>query len=212
MTKVKICGISDTSALQAAIEAGADMIGFVFYPPSPRHLEDDAAIQLARQCPPHIERIALLVDPDNDRVERCLAAVSPHRIQLHGHETPDRVEEIAKRSNRPIIKAFGIGRQSDFAACGAYAASANWYLFDAKPEQRELPGGNGKVFDWSLLDAYDGSRPWMLSGGLTADNVQQAIVQTGAAMVDVSSAVEDAPGQKSPDLIRRFVANAKSTA
>ncbi len=212
MIKVKICGITDVDVLQAAIGAGADMIGFVFYPPSPRHLEDDAAIQLARQCPPHIERIALLVDPDNDRIERCLAATSPHRIQLHGKETPERAAEIARLSNRPIIKAFGIATQSDFAPCDAYAGSADWYLFDAKPQQRDLPGGNGKVFDWSLLDAYDGSRPWMLSGGLTADNVQQAIAQTGATMVDVSSGVEDAPGQKSPALVRRFIANAKAAA
>jgi phosphoribosylanthranilate isomerase len=212
MTKVKICGITNMDALHAAIDAGADMIGFVFYPPSPRHLEDDAAIQLARQCPPHIERIALLVDPDNDRVERCLAGTNPHRIQLHGKETPERATEIAQLSNRPIIKAFGIGTQSDFLPCGAYTGIADWYLFDAKPQQRELPGGNGKVFDWSLLDAYEGNRPWMLSGGLTVDNVQQAIAQTGATMVDVSSGVEDAPGQKSPDLMRRFIANAKATA
>lgn len=211
MTKVKICGITDTAALHAAIDAGADMIGFVFFPTSPRHLEDDAAIQLARECPPHIERIALLVDPDDSRVERCLAAINPHRIQLHGHETPSRTQEIATMSNRPIIKAFGIGADKDFDQCAGYAASADWFLFDAKPETRELPGGNGKVFDWGLLDAYDGNRPWLLSGGLTAENVRQAITQTGATMVDVSSGVEDAPGHKSPDLIRRFITSAKAT-
>lgn len=211
MTGVKICGITDREGLVAAIDAGADMIGFVFYPPSPRHLEDEVAAQLAGMCPPHIERIALMVDPDDARLERSLAAVSPHRLQLHGHETSERVAEIAHRTNRPIIKALAIAQPDDLAQTRNYAGSADWFLFDAKPADKELPGGNGKVFDWSVLDAYDGQRPWMLSGGLTPDNVAAAIEQTGAPMVDVSSGVEDAPGRKSSALIQRFVLNAKTT-
>lgn len=203
MAKVKICGINDPLSLMAA--ATADMLGFVFYKGSPRHLSNDQATQLAAQCAPHIERVALLVDPDDERIDHCLGALSPHRIQLHGHETPARVREIKNKFHRPIIKAFGIRTAADLLQCAAYEECADWFLFDAKPDVSELPGGNGKSFDWSVLSAYDGKTPWMLSGGLTPENISGAIAQTGALMVDVSSGVEKAPGEKDPNLINAFI-------
>jgi phosphoribosylanthranilate isomerase len=203
MPKVKICGINNPATLSAAEKA--DMLGFVFYKKSPRHLTNDLATQLAARCAPHIERIALLVDPDDEAIDHALGAVSPHRIQLHGHETPERVRDIKNKFHRPIIKAFGINTIDDLQQCAAYENYADWFLFDAKPVSTELPGGNGKSFDWSLLSAYDGKTPWMLSGGLTPENVSRAILETRAPMVDVSSGVEKAPGDKDTDLITAFI-------
>lgn len=203
MPKVKICGINNPATLSAAEKA--DMLGFVFYKKSPRHLTNDLATQLAARCAPHIERIALLVDPDDEAIDHALGAVSPHRIQLHGHETPERVRDIKNKFHRPVIKAFGINTMDDLQQCAAYENYADWFLFDAKPVATELPGGNGKSFDWSLLSAYDGNTPWMLSGGLTPENVSSAILETGAPMVDVSSGVEKAPGDKDTDLITAFI-------
>jgi phosphoribosylanthranilate isomerase len=209
--KVKICGINDLAGLDVAQKAGASLLGFVFYPKSPRHLTQELAAQLAGKCDSNIERVALMVDPNDNEIEEVLGAISPHRIQLHGHETPERVAEIRLKYHRPIIKAFGIANADDLAATKAYEDACDWFLFDAKPTDRELPGGNGKVFDWGLISAYDGRLPWMLSGGLTDQNVAEAIEQTGANMVDVSSGVEIEAGKKDPQRIEDFIEAAMMT-
>ncbi len=201
---IKICGVTQPETLDLCGELGINMVGFVFFPASPRHLEDDQALLLARHCPLSLERVALLVDPSDDAIERALATTSPHRIQLHGHETPDRVAYIKSQFHIPVIKALSIGSIDDVKNSHDYAASADWLLFDAPAQNAALPGGNGKSFDWSILKAYEGSKPWVLSGGLTPENVQTAIAQTGAQIVDVSSGVESQKGVKDPDKIRAF--------
>lgn len=207
--KVKVCGINDLIGLDVAQKAGASLLGFVFYPKSLRHLTQELAAQLAGKCDANVERVALMVDPDDAQIEEVLGAISPHRIQLHGHETPERVAEIRLKYHRPIIKAFGIGNASDLAATRAYEDASDWFLFDAKPTDSELPGGNGKVFDWDLISSYEGGIPWMLSGGLNDKNVAEAIQQTGAKMVDVSSGVEVEAGKKDPQRIEDFIQAAK---
>jgi phosphoribosylanthranilate isomerase len=153
--------------------------------------------------------VVLLVDPDDDALDRAIGAVSPHRVQLHGRETPTRVAEIKRRTQRPIIKALGVATADDLKTAQAYEGVADWFLFDAKPPDDGLPGGNGEAFDWQVLDAYAGATPWLLAGGLTPDNVSQAVAKTRAPMVDVSSGVEAAPGEKDADLMRAFVDAAK---
>ena len=203
--KIKICGLTRPQDIETINHFGVDLAGFVFYKPSPRHLSEDQAAGLASKCARHIERVVLLVDPDNDTLDAALACVSPHHIQLHGHETPERVAEIRARSHCQIIKALPVSSAEDIAKAQDYKGLANWFLFDARPPEDGLPGGNGETFDWTLLNAYDGAQPYLLAGGLRADNVAEALRITHAPMVDISSGVEAAPGEKDAELMSQFV-------
>lgn len=207
---VKICGLTTRETLEAALAAGADWVGFVRFPMSPRHLDRDAGRQLSAAARGRAGRVLLVVDPDDAALDADVAALDPDLVQLHGRETPERVAAIRARTGRPVMKAVGIAGPSDLAAIPAYAAVSDRLLLDAKPPPgARLPGGNGLPFDWRLLVGLDPGRPFMLSGGLTPDTVAEAIGITGAPAVDVSSGVERAPGVKDPDCIAAFVAAAK---
>jgi phosphoribosylanthranilate isomerase len=211
-TKVKICGLKTEAALDAALAGGADFVGFVFYPPSPRSLSPVDAGQLVAGIGGRARSVALLVNPDDALVDTIVQHVRPDLIQLHGSENPERVGEIAGRSKKPVVKAIAIQGPGDAEAAMVYRDVTEFVLFDAKAPPTlvgALPGGNGLSFDWHLLDGVRGKLDYMLSGGLNADNVAEAIRLTAPFAVDVSSGVETAPGVKSPDLIRRFLAAAK---
>lgn len=210
-TEVKICGLRSEPALDAALAGGADYIGFVFYPRSPRNIELAAARALADKARGRAKIVALLVDPDDALLDDVIATVAPDIVQLHGSETPGRVDEIARRFGKPVMKAVAISTADDVAAALEYAGHADRILFDAKPLPGEaLPGGNGIAFDWQALAGLEGRIDFMLAGGLTPGNVGEAIRLTGARAVDVSSGVESRPGKKDPDLIRRFIQAAKT--
>lgn len=211
--QVKICGISSEAALDAALQAGADYFGLVFYPPSPRNVDLETARRLAGRGRGRAKSVALMVDPDDAEIAKVIETVDPDLIQLHGHETPARVRAIRKLAARPVVKAVKVRDASDVAAAAAYEGAADLILYDAPaPEDTAdaLPGGNGVPFDWRALTGVHRDANYMLSGGLTADNVGQAIEISGATTVDVSSGVESAPGVKDPELIRRFIAAAKA--
>jgi phosphoribosylanthranilate isomerase len=213
--QIKICGIKTHEALQAALQGGADYFGLVFYAPSPRNVTEATARALVEAAGAGAKSVALLVDPSDEDVRRVSEAVAPDYIQLHGQETPARVAEIRKLCGHPLIKAVHIADPGDSDAAAAYAGLADIILYDAKPAadaSDQLPGGNGVPFDWRLLSGIKQSDSFMLSGGLSPDNVAQAIGATHAPMVDVSSGVERAPGEKDPDLIRQFIERAKSAA
>jgi phosphoribosylanthranilate isomerase len=207
---VKICGLSTALTLDAALDAGADMVGFVFFSKSPRHIDWGTARALGRQAQGHATIVALSVDAHDDTLKRIVDALSPDLMQLHGSETPTRVKEIRELYARPTMKAIGVAARGDLAASEAYESVANTLLIDAKPPKgAALPGGNGRPFDWSLTREFRPSIPWLLSGGLDPDTVERAIALSGARGVDVSSGVESAPGVKDPARIRAFVAAAK---
>jgi phosphoribosylanthranilate isomerase len=208
---IKICGLSTAATLEAAIEAGADMVGFVFFDRSPRHLALDQARALSRRVDGRAKIAVLTVDAPDETLRAIIDAATPDFLQLHGRETPARVAELRQIFGLPTIKAIGVGRPDDIAAADAYADSADRLLFDAKAPRDALhPGGNGIAFDWRLLAALDPRKPWLLSGGLDQDNVAEAIAVTGARGVDVSSGVESAPGMKDVGKIRAFIAAARS--
>ncbi len=210
---VKICGLSTPTPLAAAIAAGADRVGFVFFPKSPRHVSVAAAARLAEAARGRAAVVALVVDADDDTLAAIVAGVRPDMLQLHGHETPDRVAAVRARFGRPVIKALGVSTPGDLGPLQDYAAVADEILFDAKPPPgAPLPGGNGRAFDWHMLAGLDLAAPFMLSGGLGPDNVGEALRITRAPAVDVSSGVESAPGVKDPDLIAAFVAAARAAA
>lgn len=203
--KIKICGVTQPAHIEALNACNVELVGFNFFKPSPRYVTQDSGAQLAALCQPQMERVALLVDPTDDEVDMALAAVSPHRLQLHGSETPARVAEIKRRSHCAIIKALPVADTQDLEKAGEYDA-AEWFLFDAKPpKDADLPGGNGAAFDWTLLADYDHTRPFLLAGGLDAANVADALQISGAPMVDIASGVESAPGEKDRHLIEQFV-------
>lgn len=209
-TKVKICGLKTEPALDAALEGGADFVGFVFFDPSPRSLAPAVARDLAARARGRARTVALLVDPDDALLQRVVSMVEPDLIQLHGRESPERVAEIGRQFGRPVVKALSITTADDAEAARDYRGVTEFMLFDAKaPPASTIPGGNGLTFDWHLLDGMRGRIDYMLSGGLTADNVAEAIRIATPFAVDVSSGVETASGMKSPDLIRRFLAAAK---
>lgn len=208
MTQVKICGIKDQQALQAAVEGGAAFVGFVFFERSPRHILPEHASTLAATLPPSVKSVVVMVDPDDALLETYLAAFTPDYIQLHGKETVARVKEIRERFGVPVIKAVAVRSGDDIAAAGAYQQVAELLLFDAKAPKNMLPGGNGLCFDWALLRGRNFSVPWMLSGGLNAENIREAVDISGATMLDASSSLEIAPGQKDPALIRAFLQQA----
>lgn len=209
---VKICGIRTPDALRAAVDGGARAIGFVFYPRSPRALAPDIAAYLSRMLPTGVRAVGLFVDASDEQIQAVTARVPLDMLQLHGEESPRRVAEIRGRFGLPVMRAIRVATAADLSVLSAYEAAADWILFDAKPPRgvTSLPGGTGIAFDWRLLDGVKPSRPWMLSGGLNADNLAEAVAATGAKMVDVSSGVEDAPGVKSVERIAAFLAAAKS--
>lgn len=210
-TRVKICGLRDVAGLNAAVEAGAGYVGLVFFPKSPRNVSIDDAAAIAKAVPVGVAKVALVVDADDALLDAITAQVPLDILQLHGHETPARVSEIRARYGLPVMKAVGVADESDLAALETYAKVADQILVDAKPpKDADLPGGNGLSFDWRLIAGRRWPVPWMLAGGLTPENVAEAIALTGATQVDVSSGVESAPGVKDATRIVAFCAAAKS--
>ena len=204
--EVKICGVNSADALAAALEAGTDLVGFVQFPKSPRHLALHAAQVLAAEVRGRALKVALVVDADDAQLRGVVDAITPDILQLHGHEPPERVAAIRALFGIPVMKALPVAQPADLVQVAAYAAVADRLLFDAKPAPGALlPGGNGQVFDWSLLATLDPGRPVMLSGGLDPFNVGQALASVRVDGVDVSSGVESAPGLKSPEKIFAFV-------
>jgi phosphoribosylanthranilate isomerase len=210
-TKVKICGLKTETALEVALDGGADYVGLVFFPPSPRYVSPARAAAIAAKARGRAKIVALLVDPDDALIADVMAAAAPDILQLHGQETRERVAEIRSRWGIPVMKAVAVETADDARAGLRFASAADLILFDARaPEESSRPGGNGAPFDWRLLADVTGLAPFVLSGGLTPDNVAEAIRITGATIVDVSSGVESRPGEKDPELIRRFLGAAKS--
>ena len=207
MIDVKVCGLTDAAAVAAAARGGARYLGFVFYPPSPRSLVPERAAGLAGQVPRDRLKVGVVVDLDDAEIEGILSEVPLDVLQLHGAETPARVAAIKAKTGRIVIKALKIADAADLAPVAAYAAVADLLLFDAKPAPApgRLPGGNGESFDWQLLKDLDIARPWLLSGGLSFENLETAVRLSGARGVDVSSGVEDRPGHKDPVKVRRFL-------
>jgi len=209
-TKVKICGLKTQVALDAAFAGGADYVGLVFFPPSPRNVAPAAARALADKARGRAKIVALMVDPDDALIDTVVASAAPDLLQLHGEETPERAADIRSRWGRPVMKAIKVETGEDARAALRYRAAADLILFDARaPTDSTRPGGNGAPFDWRTLLGVKDQVPFMLSGGLTPDNVAEAIRATGAVIVDVSSGVESSPGEKDPELIRRFLRAAK---
>jgi phosphoribosylanthranilate isomerase len=211
--QVKICGLNSRAAAEAALKAGADFAGLVFFPKSPRHVGPDEARALAGMLRGKVRIVTLLVDPADEAVDQAVAAVSPDFIQLHGNEAPSRVAEVAARTGRPIIKAIPIAETADVARAHFYADVAEYFLFDAKADiTATRPGGLGAAFDWKLISGATFARPWGLAGGLTPENVARAIGIAKPAFVDASTGVEDAPGKKNPEKIAAFVRNARNAS
>ena len=193
--RVKICGLTAAQDVSAAVAAGASYVGFVFFEKSPRHLALEKAAALALPVPPGVAKVALTVDADNARLDALTAAVPLDFLQLHGHETPERVTEIKARYGLPVIKALGVAGADDLARIDIYARVADQLLIDAKPPKGATrPGGNALAFDWTLIAGRRWTLPWLLAGGLVPGNVAEAIKLTGAKQLDVSSGVESAPG------------------
>ncbi|MEY8842193.1 phosphoribosylanthranilate isomerase [Cribrihabitans sp. XS_ASV171] len=205
--RVKICGLTAADHVATAVAAGAAYLGFVFFPKSPRNLDVATAAALAGDVPPGVAKVGLVVNPTDADLDRILAAVPLDMLQLHGAETPERVTEIRAATGLPVMKAVGIAEAEDLARIDLYEDVADQLLIDAKPPRNaQLPGGNGLAFDWRLLAGRKYWRkPWMLAGGLTPENVAEAIRMTGARQLDVSSGVESAPGIKDPDRIAAFL-------
>jgi phosphoribosylanthranilate isomerase len=209
MADVKICGLSDVAGVAASLEGRARWLGFNFFPKSPRCVTADRAAALAGPARGRAETVAITVDPDDALLSAIAGTLAPDWVQLHGKESPARVAEAKRFAKRGVIKALGIARAEDFADVERYAAVADMILFDAKaPAGAAMPGGLGTAFDWRLMQGRRVGKPWLLSGGLTPENVAEAVRESGAAAVDVASGVESAPGVKDPALIARFLAAA----
>ena len=210
---VKICGVERIESVDIAVKYGAEYIGFVFYPPSPRNLTLEKATQLIYRVPKHITRVGLFVDPTNSEIKDVLTATDLDLIQLHGVESPSRVAEIKQFSELPILKAIKLAKHRDLESAKDYYDVADHLLFDAKAPVTlvdALPGGNAISFDWKLLQHVEVPLPWMLAGGLIAENITEAVKYSGANTLDVSSGVESAPGIKDLDLIKKFLNTAKT--
>jgi phosphoribosylanthranilate isomerase len=209
---VKICGLSTPETLDVALDAGADMVGFVFFPPSPRHLSLQAGRELGRQVKRRALKVALTVDADDATLENIVDAVSPDILQLHGHESVARLRDIKQRFGRPVMKVVPVATSADLAVLPGYAAVADRILFDARPpKDATRPGGLGAPFDWHLLQNLELDLPYMVSGGLNAQNLAEAVRITRAGGVDVSSGVESAPGVKDPEMIKAFIRAARAS-
>lgn len=203
---VKICGLATVNDVRACADAGANYMGLVFFEKSPRNIIIPAARELALAAPLGLAKVALVVNPSDAELDAITASVPLDMLQLHGRETPARVAEVKARYGLPVMKAVGIADGDDLPKLESYFGVADQILLDAKPPKGgELPGGNGLSFDWRLIAGRRWPCPWMLAGGLTPENVAEAVKMTGAKQVDVSSAVEDAPGQKNAELIKKFV-------
>lgn len=210
-TRVKICGITSPGDAAAAIGAGANYLGFVFFAKSPRHVRPDQARAIAADLPPGVMKVALVVDADDADLRAITDLVPLDMLQLHGRESPARVAEIRAAFGLPVMKAVGVATPEDLPQLIDYGTVADQLLIDAKaPKGAALPGGNGVAFDWRLIAHRRFLRPWMLAGGLTPDNVAEAIRLTGARQVDVSSGVESAPGRKDPARMAAFIAAARA--
>jgi phosphoribosylanthranilate isomerase len=210
---IKICGLKTAEALDAALDAGADMVGFVFFPPSPRHLGFEAARTLAQRVRGRVQKVALSVDASDDWLAESISALKPDILQLHGKETPERVATVRSRFRIPVMKALPIQERADLTPVRAYSQVADRLLFDARaPREATRPGGLGKPFDWRLLENVNPDVPFMLSGGLDPNNVAEALRITRAPAVDVSSGVEREPGEKDIDKIRAFIRAAREAA
>ena len=208
---VKICGISTVDDVRACAGAGANYMGLVFFEKSPRNITIPAARDLALAAPVGLAKVALVVNPSDAELDAIAGTVPLDMIQLHGRETPERVAEVKARYGLPVMKAVGIADGDDLPKLESYFGVADQILVDAKPpKDGELPGGNGLSFDWRLIAGRRWPCPWMLAGGLTPENVAEAVKMTGAKQVDVSSGVEDAPGQKNAELIQKFVQSSRS--
>ena len=202
---IKICGISTVEALDAAIDARADFIGLVFFPPSPRFVDGHAASALAMRAGSRIGRIGLFVDADDSLIGEAIKTGRLDGVQLHGEETPERVAQVKSRFGLPVWKAIPVSSAKDILVANEYREAADLLLFDAKtPKDAALPGGMGLRFDWSLLEGWKGRHGWGLAGGLSPTNVTEALAQTRAPLLDTSSGVETAPGEKDPALIKAF--------
>ncbi|MBV9127133.1 MAG: phosphoribosylanthranilate isomerase [Alphaproteobacteria bacterium] len=212
MVQVKICGINSPAAADAVASAGADYAGFVFFPPSPRHVGYGQASSLSTRLRGRCRVVAVVVDATDPEIEAAVNAARPGFLQLHGKESPERVVAIRQRFAVPVIKAISIADKEDLQHAPAFEAVADLLLFDAKaPNNTPRPGGHGAAFDWRLLNGRRLSRPWLLGGGLNPENVVRAIRACDAPGVDCSSGVETAPGLKDPNLIREFIAAARAT-
>jgi len=208
----KICGLSTPESLAVAVAAGAAYVGLNFYPPSPRAVTLAQAAALARQVPERVRRVGLVVDADDAFLGELMRQVPLELLQLHGKETPQRVAEIRALTRCEVMKVIRVAEAADLAPAPAFLPVADQLMFDAKPPasmKGALPGGNAVAFDWQLLAGRSWPRPWMLAGGLTAENLADAVRITGARIVDVSSGVESAPGRKDPERIRAFLAAAR---
>src|SRR5258707_13812195 len=208
---VKICGLSTRETLDVALDAGADMVGFVFFPPSPRHLSLEIGRELGKQAKGRAVKVALTVDADDAMLANIVEALAPDILQLHGKETVARLRDIKQTFGLPVVKAVAVETAADHAALPGYAAVADRILFDARaPKEATRPGGLGAVFDWRVLEKLDLALPFMVSGGLHAGNVAEAVRITRAGGVDVSSGVEGAPGGKDPQMIPDFIRAART--
>jgi phosphoribosylanthranilate isomerase len=211
--EVKICGLMTPDAVDVALDAGADLVGFVFFPPSPRSLGFDAARGLGERVRGRAKKVALSVDANDDFLAAAVDALRPDMLQLHGKETPERVVAIRTRFGLPVMKALPIETRDDLSPVRLYSGVADRLIFDARPPREATrPGGLGRSFDWSLLSGIDPGVPFMLSGGLDTANVREALRITRAPGLDVSSGVERAPGDKDPDKIRAFISAARAAA
>jgi phosphoribosylanthranilate isomerase len=207
-TRVKICGLSTAASMEAALHAGADFVGLVFFAKSPRNVTVEQAARLADMARGRADVVVLTVNADDERLRDIMDRVRPDYIQAHGAETPERVRAIKDMTGCQVIKAKAVATAADVEAALAYDGVVDLMLYDAKPAPGALPGGNGLSFDWTAL--VHAPKPFMLAGGLTAGNVATAIATTGASIVDVSSGVETAPGVKDADMIASFIAAAKA--
>lgn len=213
MVEVKICGINDLAAMNAALTARADLVGLVFFPPSPRAVTPLGGADLAAVARGRAMIAALLVDAEDEFIRDVMSRVNPDLLQLHGSETPQRVAEIRACFGKPVMKAVAVSSAADLAQVPAYEAVADRILYDAKPpKDADRPGGHGRAFDWNLLTKVARKKPMMLSGGLDPENVAAAIKIARPDGVDVSSGVEDAPGVKNAEKIKAFVVNARVAA
>jgi phosphoribosylanthranilate isomerase len=208
---VKICGLATVNDVRACADAGANYMGLVFFEKSPRNIIIPAARELALAAPLGLAKVALVVNPSDAELDAITSSVPLDMLQLHGRETPERVAEVKARYGLPVMKAVGIADGDDLPKLESYFGVADQILVDAKPPKGgELPGGNGLSFDWCLIAGRRWPCPWMLAGGLTPENVAEAVKMTGAKQVDVSSGVEDAPGQKNAELIQKFVQSSRA--
>jgi phosphoribosylanthranilate isomerase len=208
---IKICGLKAASGLDAALDAGADLVGFVFFPPSPRHVGFEAARTLGARVQGRARKVAVSVDAGDDLLRSSIEALKPDLLQLHGRETPERVAAIRSRFGLPVMKALPVTERADLSSVHLYAKVADWIMFDAKaPREATRPGGHGLAFDWRLLENLALAVPFMLSGGLNAGNVAEALGITRPEGLDVSSGVERAPGEKDTDKIREFIRAARA--